>query len=55
MRSTAPKRSWPRVRRSDMLKGKVAVVTGGSQGIGKAICLEFAKNGADIAILYVGA
>lgn len=38
-----------------MLKGKVAVVTGGSQGIGKAICLEFAKNGADIAILYVGA
>lgn len=37
-----------------MLKGKVAVVTGGSRGIGKAICLQFAKQGADIAFLYAG-
>lgn len=37
-----------------MLKGKVAVVTGGSRGIGKAICLKFAENGADIAFLYAG-
>ncbi len=37
-----------------MLKGKVAVVTGGSIGIGKAICLLFAENGADIALLYSG-
>ena len=35
-----------------MLKGKVAVVTGGSRGIGKAICLKFAEQGADIAFLY---
>lgn len=37
-----------------MLQGKVAVVTGGSQGIGLEICRKFAENGADIAILYVG-
>lgn len=37
-----------------MLKGKVAVVTGGSQGIGSAACKLFAQNHADVAFLYVG-
>jgi 3-oxoacyl-(acyl-carrier-protein) reductase len=37
-----------------MLKGKTAVVTGGSRGIGKAIALCMARNGADIAIIYAG-
>lgn len=37
-----------------MLKGKTAIVTGGSQGIGKAISLLLAKNGANVAILFVG-
>jgi NAD(P)-dependent dehydrogenase (short-subunit alcohol dehydrogenase family) len=33
------------------LKGKHAIVTGGSQGIGKAIALELAREGADVAIV----
>lgn len=37
-----------------MLKGKTAVVTGGSRGIGRAIALSLAKNGADIAVVYAG-
>ena len=37
-----------------MLKGKVAVVSGGSRGIGRAVCLELADQGADIALLYAG-
>jgi len=35
-----------------MLKNKNAVITGGSRGIGRAIALEFAKNGANIALIY---
>ncbi|NLZ67389.1 MAG: 3-oxoacyl-ACP reductase FabG [Spirochaetales bacterium] len=37
-----------------MLEGKVAVITGGSRGIGRAIATKFASLGADIAILYLG-
>lgn len=35
-----------------MLKGKVALVTGASRGIGKAIAMEFAKNNANVIINY---
>ena len=37
-----------------MLKGKVAIVTGGSRGIGRAVCVKLAALGADIAFSYAG-
>ena len=35
-----------------MLNGKTALVTGGSRGIGRAIALKLASQGADIAVIY---
>ena len=49
-----PKPDWePRYRGSDRLKGKVAIVTGADSGIGRAVAALYAREGADVAILYL--
>ena len=35
-------------------EGKTAIVTGGSRGIGRAVCLELAKGGANVVLCYAG-
>lgn len=37
-----------------LLKGKTAIVTGGSRGIGRAISLALADEGANVAVIYAG-
>ncbi|MFP4092084.1 MAG: SDR family oxidoreductase [Cyclobacteriaceae bacterium] len=37
---------------SEKLKGKKALITGGDSGIGRAVAVHFAREGADVAIIY---
>ena len=49
-----PEPQWqPRYKGSDRLAGKVAVITGADSGIGRAVAALYAREGADIAIVYL--
>lgn len=39
-------------RKGSKLAGKVAIITGGDSGIGRAVSVHFAREGADVAIIY---
>lgn len=49
-----PKPEWePRYSGSERLKDKVAIITGADSGIGRAVAALYAREGADIVIVYL--
>jgi len=47
-----PQYENPNYKGSDKLKGKVALISGGDSGIGRAVAILYAREGADVAIIY---
>ena len=48
-----PQYAAPNYRGSDKLAGKAAVITGGDSGIGRSVAVLYAREGADVAIVYL--
>jgi NAD(P)-dependent dehydrogenase (short-subunit alcohol dehydrogenase family) len=48
-----PKSEDAHYRGSGKLEGKAALITGGDSGIGRSVAIYFAKEGADVAVLYL--